>query len=142
MDKAKFYKSISQYFIKLDVSSVACGAPSGQIISGTGVPDYILLCISQVVGNKEVSLWFSNVDSDNPHVEIRIGEIVTNNTGQSDLQFLLTFPFSEFLMSFNLKEDEALVKQKLQMASGQMTPQVISVIDSMIDGAINDFKNL
>ena len=141
MDKAKFYSQINQYF-NSSVMSIASGTPWGRTIPGSHVVDYSLLCITQIVGNKDVSLWISQVDTDSPVAEIRIAEQVAKQVGQTDFEFLLTFPFSKFVISFNLTEANTDVKQRLQLLGKQLDPMVFSVVESLIDGAIANFKSL
>lgn len=58
------------------------------------------------------------------------------------LSFLLTFPFSKFVISFNLTEANTDVKQRLQLLGKQLDPMVFSAVESLIDGAIANFKSL
>ena len=141
MDKAKFYSQIQQCF-NSSVMSFAIGAPCGRTIHGSQVLDYSLLCIMQVVGNKDVSLWISQVDTDSPVAEIRIAKQVAKQDIQTDFEFLLTFPFSKFVISFNLTETNTDVKQRLQLIGKQLDPSVFSAVESLIDGVIANFKSL
>ena len=141
MDKAKFYLQINQYF-NSGVMSFAIGAPFGRTIPGPQVVDYSLLCITKIVEGKDVSLWISQVDTDSPVAEIRISEQVAKQNGQTDPDFLLTFPFSKFVISFNLTEANIDVKQRLQLLGKQLDPMVFSAVESLIDGAIANFKSL
>lgn len=141
MDKAKFYSQIHQFF-NSSVMSLASGTPWGRTIPGSQVVDYSLLCITQIVENKDVSLWISQVDTDSPVAEIRIAEQVAKQDGQTDYEFLLTFPFSKFLISFNLTETNADVKHRLQLIGNQIDQVVYFAVESLIDGAIANFKSL
>jgi hypothetical protein len=124
------------------VMSLASGTPWGRTIPGSQVVNYSLLCITQIVENKDVSLWISQVDTDSPVAEIRIAEQVAKQDIQTDFEFLLTFPFSKFVISFNLTETNTDVKQRLQLIGKQLDPSVFSAVESLIDGAIANFKSL
>ena len=141
MNKAKFYLTIRQYFSS-SVVGKACGAPVGSTISGTDVPDYRLLCITEIAGTQEVSLWISNVDKNVPNAEIRLGEVVNKPKDMLELEFLLTFPMSNHLLSFKLDEKADDIKLRLQAMSLKLDSQVEAKIVAMIDAALNDFLNL
>ena len=139
MDKAKFYMAIPQFFSSTVVSWM-CGAPKGQNIPGTQVPDYSLLCISDFCGNEEASLWISGFQNNVPIAEIRVGKIQQKTQGMNDLDYLLTVPFSTFVLSFSLDEADADVKHRLVAVSGSLNPQMIAKIEALIDGAIADYQ--
>ena len=140
MDKTKFYMAIPQFFSRTVVSWM-CGAPKGQNIQGAQVPDYSLLCISDFCGNEEASMWISGFQNNVPKAEIRVGEIPQNTQGMDDLDYLLTFPFSTFVLSFSLDEAAADVKQRLAAVSGSLNTQLTAKIEALIDGAIADYQN-
>lgn len=139
MDKAKFYMAIPQFFSS-SVVSWMCGASKGQNTPGTQVPDYSLLCISDFCGNEEASMWISGFQNNVPKAEIRVGAIQQNTQGMDDLDYLLTFPFSTFVLSFSLDEAAADVKQRLVAVSGSLNPQLTAKIEALIDGAIGDYQ--
>ncbi|MBR1378977.1 MAG: hypothetical protein IJ557_07630 [Bacteroidaceae bacterium] len=139
MDKAKFYMAISRFFGN-SVVSWKCGVPNGQLIPGTQVADYRLLCISEFYGDEEVSVWISGLHNKVPNAEIRVGNIQQKPAEMSDLDYLITFPFSSFVLSFALDEAAADVKSRLAIAGANLNPQLITMIEGLIDGAIADYQ--
>ena len=140
MDKAKFYMAIPQFFSGSVVSWI-CDVPKGQLIPGTQVADYKWLCISDFCGSEEATVWISGFQNDVPNAEIRVGEIQQNAPGMSDMEHLLSFPFSSFVLSFSLDEAAPDVKSRLAAkVGGNMNPQLIAKIEGLIDGAIADFQ--
>ena len=140
MDKAKFYMAIPQFFSG-PVVSWKCGVPKGQIIPGTQVADFSLLSISDFYGNEEASVWISGFQNGVPNAEIRVGEVQQKTQGMSDLDYLLTFPFSSFMLSFSLDEAAADVKKRLAATvNGSLKPQIMAKIEGLIDGAIADYQ--
>ena len=104
--------------------------------------DFSLLCISDFCGNEEASLWISGFQNTVPCAEIRVGTIQQKTAEISDLEHLLTFPFSSFVMSFSLDEVAADVKQRLtDEKGGTLNPQIMAKIEGLIDGAIADYQN-
>lgn len=133
MNKAKFYQNISTYFSHA-VRGYACGAKNGLYISGTGIPNYTLLLLTQFYGDKEVSLWLSNVDSV-PKAEIRIAEAATaaSKANATDLDRLVTIPFSEYLLSFGLDANEQDVLNAWhQHAKAVADPDLASFIEAFV----------
>lgn len=131
--------AIPQFFSS-SVVSWKCDAPKGQLIPGTHVADYKLLCISDFCGNEEASVWISGFQNKVPNAEIRVGEIQQKEVGMSDMEHLLSFPFSTYVLSFSLDEAAADVKKRLAAkVCGNMNSQLIARIEGLIDGAISDY---
>lgn len=139
MDKAKFYMAIPQFFSS-SVVSWKCGAPLGQHMPGTQVADYRLLCISDFNGNEEAAVWISDFENNPPNAEIRVGTTQQKTAEMSDLEYLMSFPFSSFVISFTLDEVAADVKKRLAATYGNMKPQLKVMIEGLIDGAIADYN--
>ena len=140
MDKAKFYMGISQFFGS-SVVSWKCVVPNGQLIPNTQVLDYRLLCISEFLGTETATLWISGFQNKVPNAEIRVGNRQQKPAGMSDLDYLLTFPFSTFVISFALDEAAADVKKRLTAVGGSLNPQLTAKIEGLIDGAIADYQH-
>lgn len=140
MDRAKFYMAIPQFFSG-SVVSWKCGAPQGQHMPGTQVADYRLLCISDFNGNEEVAVWISDFENNPPKAEIRVGTTQQKTAEMSDLEYLMSFPFSSFVISFTLDEVAADVKKRLAATCGNLKPQIMAKIKGLIDGAIADYQH-
>lgn len=141
MDKTKFYLSIPKFFSN-SVVSWKCGVPKGQLIPGTQVADFSLLSISDFYGKEEASVWISGFQNGVPNAEIRVGEVQQKTAEMSDLDYLLTFPFSSFVLSFTLDEAAADVKKRLAATvNGSLNPQIMAKIEKLIDGAIADYQH-
>lgn len=139
MDKAEFYIAIPRFFSG-SVVSWKCGVPHGQLISGSQVADYGLLCISDRSGNEEVAMWVSGFQNKVPNAEIRVGTIQQKMAGMTELEHLLNFPFSSFVISFTLDEAAVDVKNRLSATCSTLNPQLMAKIKGLIDGAIADYN--
>jgi len=139
MDKAKFYMAIPQFFSS-SVVSWKCGVPRGQHMPGTQVADYRLLCISDFNGNEEAAVWISDFENNPPNAEIRVGTTQQKKAEMSDLEYLMSFPISSFIISFTLDESAKDVKNRLATTYGNLKPQIKVMIEGLIDGTIADYN--
>ena len=85
-------------------------------------------------------MWVSGFQNKVPNAEIRVGTIQQKMAGMTDLEHLLNFPFSSFVISFTLDEAAVDVKNRLSATCSTLNPQLMAKIKGLIDGAIADYN--